>query len=164
MGFVVLAAAVAVDTTFGYVWGFTTSTPIASGYVRSCFRRYVQVTTGKTSVVLYGGSEVTIKNNHFSQSEVVFASYDSHAYLIWHGNTTYRCATYFAVGSAGSVTGSIRINKGDNQNIGSLGSVNKFAGAFDVVRTIMLNGGTTTADTKKKKYTQSRLITVISGP
>lgn len=142
-------AAATIDTTFGYVWGFTTSTPIGPDYVRSSFRRYVQITTGKTSVVLYGGSEVVIKNNHFSQSEVVFASYDSHTYLIWQGNTTYNCATYFAVGSAGSVTGSIRINKGDNQNIGSLGSVNKFAGAFDVVRTIMLNGGTTTDATKK---------------
>lgn len=151
-------AAASTDPAFGYVWGFTTSTPIGSGYVRSSFRRYVQITTGKTSVVLYGGREVVIKNNHFSQSEVVFASYDSHTYLIWQGNTTRSCATYFAVGSAGSVSGSLRIETGQNLNLGNWGSPEKFSSVIKSGITLRFDNESNHESTVKPRY-----ITVEDG-
>lgn len=137
------------DPVFGNLIGFTTSPAMTSAYARSSFRRYVQISTGKTSVVLYGGSNVVIKNNHFTWSETVLASYGDHNYLDWSDNTTYSCSTYFAVGSAGTVSNSrIDIQPKSNKNFGAFGSLPKFAGAFTANRHYAFRGGNSNAETK----------------
>lgn len=141
---------VTTDSVFGNMLGFTTTTAMGSSFVRSTFKRYVQVSTQSTSVVLYGGSNVTIKGNNFSRKETVLASYGDHAYLQWKNNTTYNCVNYFAVGSTGTVSGNIIIERNENQNISSLGSLGKFASVLGAERYMSFTGGSNNATTSKK--------------
>lgn len=135
------------DATFGNLIGFTTTVSLPTSYLRSSFRRYVEVSTDKTSVVLYGGSDVNIKGNKFAWATQIFASFGDHVNLNWLNNTSYSCANYFAVGLAGTVSGSVRIEYGENLNISGIGSGNKFAGVLSAQRTYVFRGGTTNAQT-----------------
>lgn len=135
------------DPVFGYMRGFTTTTTLPSSYLRSSFRRYVQVSTDKTSVVLYGGSDVTIKGNKFSWASQVLASYGDHTNLLWEGNTTYSCVNYIAIGSTGAVTGSMKVEKGQNVNAGTFGGGAKFGGIQAARMSYIFRGGTTNAET-----------------
>lgn len=140
-------SSVTTDSVFGNMIGFTTSSPMSASYLRSAFRRYRQIQTGNTSVVLYGGDNVTVKGCNFSRTATVLASYGNHNYLNWEGNTTYNCASYFAQGTTGTVSGSIKIETGQNQNLGGFGDINKFSGALRAMRLFTIRGGSDNAQT-----------------
>lgn len=135
------------DPVFGNLVGFTTTPAITSAYARSSFRRYIQVNTGKTSMVLYGGKNINITDNHFAWSETILASYGSHSYITWEGNTSYSCQNYFAFGSSGEVSGTVKIETGSNQNFGNFGSIDKFYKTLDAIRMFSFKGGTTNSAT-----------------
>lgn len=141
-----------VDAVFGHVIGFTVSTSMDSGYVRSSFRRYVQVSTGKTSLVLYGGNNVFIHGNGFSWSESILASFGNHVNLQWYDNNTYSCQHYFAQGSTGTVSGSVRIETGQNLNLGDWGSPGKFSSAIKSGISLRFDNEANHASTVKPRY------------
>lgn len=146
------------DPLFGNVIGFTTLTVMNSAYVRSSFRRYVQISTGKTSVVLYGGNNVFIHGNDFSWSESVLASFGNHTNLQWYDNNTYSCQNYFAQGSAGAVSGSLRIETGQNINLGNWGSPGKFSSAIKSGITLRFDNESNHESTINPRY-----VTVEDG-
>ncbi|AUG88182.1 tail protein [Salmonella phage Mutine] len=146
------------DPLFGNVVGFTTLTVMNSAYVRSSFRRYVQISTGKTSVVLYGGNNVFIHGNDFSWSESVLSSFGNHVNLQWYDNNTYSCQNYFAQGSAGTVSGSLRVETGQNLNFGDWGSPGKFSSTIKSGITLRFDNESSHTSTIKPRY-----VTVEDG-
>lgn len=132
------------DAVFRDVVTLTLSEDIGSSYVRQSFKRYVEIQSDKTSVVLYGGKDVSITNNKFAWATRILSSFGKHSYLNWENNTSYSCAKYFDVGSDGVMDNCcIKIEEGQNLNFGVLGAVDKFKDAFMAERVYVFPGGTT---------------------
>lgn len=137
------------DAVFRKVVGFTTTTAMPSSALRSSFRRYKEVVSNSSAVVLYEGDDVVIKGNHFGNAVNILTSYGAHSKLIWKQNTSANSSTMFSVGSGGSVSGDIVIESGDNPFLGSLGSTSKFKAALNATKTFSCVGGSNNSATTK---------------
>jgi len=120
--------------------GFTTSPAMDAKYLRSGFRRYMSVVSDKTGIMLKGGEDIAITENHFGNEERILASAGDHKKLIYKNNTSANGTRIFDQISGGTVTGEVVIEQGENPFMGSLGSIAKFASVLNAKRTFSFSG------------------------